>query len=134
MSDFGGRWSATLKNRGWSKKTEGRTRPKCRGGSLAVGTYLQRGSAPPPPPPGLRGLKEDSVWERRLYYSGDGPIVIQVLSSRIGPPRPTLLFIGPFMIVEGTPTLVHNKTLTVCRVPTQIAFSNSLCFPCLFPV
>ena len=38
----------TLKNRGRSKKTEGRTRPKSMGGSLAVGTYLQRGSAPPP--------------------------------------------------------------------------------------
>ena len=38
----------TLKNRGRSKKTEGRTRPKSKGGSLAVGTYLQRGSAPPP--------------------------------------------------------------------------------------
>ena len=38
----------TLKNRGRSKKTERRTRPKSRGGSLAVGTYLQRGSAPPP--------------------------------------------------------------------------------------
>ena len=37
----------TLKNRGRSKKTEGRTRPKSKGGSLAVGTYLQRGSAPP---------------------------------------------------------------------------------------
>ena len=41
----------TLKNRGRSKKTEGRTRPKSKGGSLAVGTYLQRGSAPPPPGP-----------------------------------------------------------------------------------
>ena len=50
MSDFGGRWSVNLKNRGWSKKTEGRTRPKSKGGSLAVGTYLQRGSATPPPP------------------------------------------------------------------------------------
>ena len=46
MSDFGGRWSVTLKNRGRSKKTEGRTRPKCKGGSLAVGTYLQRDSDP----------------------------------------------------------------------------------------
>ena len=36
----------TLKN----KKTEGQTRPKSKGGSLAVGTYLQRGGAPPPPP------------------------------------------------------------------------------------
>ena len=51
MSDFGGRWSVTLNNRGPSKKTEGRTRPKSKGGSLAVGTYLQRGSAPPSPLP-----------------------------------------------------------------------------------
>ena len=36
----------TLKNRGRSKKTEGRTRPKIKGGSLAVSTYVQRGSAP----------------------------------------------------------------------------------------
>ena len=56
MSDFGGRWPVNLKNRGRSKKTEGRTRPKSRGGSLAVGTYLQRGSAPPPPPPGVLSL------------------------------------------------------------------------------
>ena len=46
----------TLENRGRSKKTDGRSGPKSKGGSLAVGTYL--------------------------------------------------------------------------RVPTQIAFSNSLCFPC----
>ena len=37
--------------RGQSKKTEGWTAPKYKGGSLAVGTYLQRGSASPPPPP-----------------------------------------------------------------------------------
>ena len=48
MFDFGGRWSMTLKNRGRLKKTQGWTAPKSRGGSLAVGTYLQRGSAPPP--------------------------------------------------------------------------------------
>ena len=40
----------TLKNRGQPNKTEGRTGPKNKGGSLAVGTYLQRDSAPPPPP------------------------------------------------------------------------------------
>ena len=34
----------TLKNRGRSNKTEGLTGPKSKGGSLAVGTYLQRGS------------------------------------------------------------------------------------------
>ena len=49
MSDFGGRGSVTLKNRGRSKKTEGQTRLKSKGGSLAVGTYFQRGSAPHPP-------------------------------------------------------------------------------------
>ena len=51
---FRGRWSATAKNRGWSpgwsKKTQGRTALKNGGASLAVGSYLQRGSAPPPPP------------------------------------------------------------------------------------
>ena len=36
--DFGRRWSSTLKNRGRSKKTEGRTGPNSKGGSLAVGT------------------------------------------------------------------------------------------------
>ena len=39
----------TLKNRGRSKKTEEPTGPKSTGGSLAVGTYIQRGSAPPSP-------------------------------------------------------------------------------------
>ena len=48
MFDFRGRWFMTLKNRGAVKKSEGRTASKSRGGSLAVGTYLQRGSAPPP--------------------------------------------------------------------------------------
>ena len=46
MFDFGGPWSVTLKNRGWSKKTEWQTILKSKGGSLAAGTYLQRGSAP----------------------------------------------------------------------------------------
>ena len=40
----------TLKNRGRLKKSEWCTAPKSRGGSLAVGAYLQRGSAPPHPP------------------------------------------------------------------------------------
>ena len=51
---FRGQWSVSLKNRGRSKKTQGRTGLKNGGGSLAVGTHLQR--APPPPPPGPRGL------------------------------------------------------------------------------
>ena len=59
----------TLKNRGQSKKTEGCTGPKNKGGSLAVGTYLQRGSAPPPPSlPGATtyvGLVAD--WYNVLY-------------------------------------------------------------------
>ena len=46
--DFRGRWFATPKNRGRSKKTQRRTALKNGGGSLAVGSYLQRGSAPPP--------------------------------------------------------------------------------------
>ena len=47
ICEFWGQWSVTLKNRERSKKTEGQTRPKIKGGSLAVGTCLQRGSAPP---------------------------------------------------------------------------------------
>ena len=38
-----------LKYRGRSKKTERWTGPKSKGGSLAVGNYLQGSSAPPPP-------------------------------------------------------------------------------------
>ena len=42
ICDFVGWWSVTLKNKGWSKKTEGRTGPKkIKGGSWAVGTYIQ---------------------------------------------------------------------------------------------
>ena len=49
MSDLGGGgWSMTLKNRGRSKKTEGRTRQKSKGGSLAVGIYLQKRQCVPP--------------------------------------------------------------------------------------
>ena len=51
--DFRGWWSPTPKNRGQSKKTQGRTALKNWGGSLAVCSYLQRGSAPPPPPTGI---------------------------------------------------------------------------------
>ena len=36
--------------KGEVKKFGGQTVLKSRGGSLAVGTYLQKGSAPPPPP------------------------------------------------------------------------------------
>ena len=45
----------TLKNRGRSKKTKEQTGQKYKGGSLAVGTYLQIGSTPPPhhPDPGM---------------------------------------------------------------------------------
>ena len=43
---FRGTWFQTPKNRGRSKKTQGRTALKNGGGSLAVGSYLQRGSAP----------------------------------------------------------------------------------------
>ena len=55
--DFRRRWSAIPKNRGRSKKTQGRTALKNGGGSLAVGSYLQRGSAPPLP------------WETTLYIT-----------------------------------------------------------------
>ena len=46
--DFRGRCSATPENRGLSKKTQRWTALKIGGGSLPVGSYLQRGSAPPP--------------------------------------------------------------------------------------
>ena len=46
--DFRGRWSATPTNRGQSIKTQGRTALKSGGGSLAMGAYIQRGSAPLP--------------------------------------------------------------------------------------
>ena len=36
--NFRGRWSATLKNRGWSKKIQGRTSLKSGGSSSAVGS------------------------------------------------------------------------------------------------
>ena len=43
--DFRGRWFQTPKNRGWSKKTQGRTALNNGGGSLpgslAVGSFLQ---------------------------------------------------------------------------------------------
>ena len=42
--------------RGRLKKSEGWTAPESRGSSLAVGTYIQRGSAPSPP-----GLLHQSV-------------------------------------------------------------------------
>ena len=53
--DFRMRWSPTPKNRGRSKKTQGRRALKIGGGILAVGRYLQGDSAPPPPPPRGRG-------------------------------------------------------------------------------
>ena len=51
--NFRGQWSAPLRNRWWSKKTERLTVLKSGVGSLAVGSYFQRGSAPPPPPRNL---------------------------------------------------------------------------------
>ena len=46
--DFRGRWFVSPKNGGRSKKAQGQTDLKNEGSSLAVGTYLRRGSAPPP--------------------------------------------------------------------------------------
>ena len=60
----------TLKNRGRSKKTVGRTRPRNKGGTLAVGTYLQRGSAPPPP--------------RVLDLPAPNPVLIVLFLYRLG--------------------------------------------------
>ena len=108
-------------NRGWSKKTEGWTGLKNRGGSLAVGTYLQRGSAPPPPLPGLgifsSGYKRPLT---RLYLRGKRPIIVPdykvVKTSPLNlapgqsdhpPPRPT-----PFILVF-TNALVVEVTLQV---------------------
>ena len=62
---FRGWRSATPQNRGRSKKTQGPTALKSRGGSLAVSSYLQRGSAPPPPP----GV------EPRMIYTDIYPII-----------------------------------------------------------
>ena len=45
--DFREWWFQTPKNRVRSKKTQGRTGLKNGGVSLVVGSYLQRGSAPP---------------------------------------------------------------------------------------
>ena len=45
---FRGQWSATLKNRGRSKKTQGWTALKSGGSSLAVGSYLLKEAVPPP--------------------------------------------------------------------------------------
>ena len=53
----------TLRYRVWSKKTEGRTARKSKGGTLAAGIYLQRGSTPSP----SRRVITDSP------YSGDFP-------------------------------------------------------------
>ena len=62
--DLKWQWSATQKNRGRSKKIQGQTALKNGSGSLAVGSYLQRGSTPlgigygdlPLPGPGEEGL------------------------------------------------------------------------------
>ena len=68
--DFRGRWSATPKNRGRSKKTQGWIGLKSGGGSLAVGTYLQRGSAPSPPPPG--GRTHQCITHMTVMYNPHG--------------------------------------------------------------
>ena len=72
--DFRLQWSATHKNRGWSKKTWEWTVMTSGGGSLADGSSLQRGSAPPPPPGGCL----------LSWVSALGLVV-----PRGGPPRPT---------------------------------------------
>ena len=48
--DFRGRWSATPKNKGWSKKSQGRTALKS-GAVVGITTFKEAVPPPPPPPP-----------------------------------------------------------------------------------
>ena len=59
-----------LKEKGAAKKTEGRPAPKSGGISLAVGTYLQRGSAPPPPPGCIKGGAGVGISKTRDWRQG----------------------------------------------------------------
>ena len=81
---FRGRLSASPKNRGRSKKTQERTALKNWGGSLAMGSYIQRGSDPPHPPGGYkvhsrpRHLQEkganSELVRQALFFSLFGPM------------------------------------------------------------
>ena len=75
----------TLKYIGRSKKTERRTGPKNKGSSLAVCTYLQRGSRPHL---GVRPTRQHGVF---LNSTCD-----------MGPGRPTIMYKGFVMYIMKT--------------------------------
>ena len=81
--DFRGRWSATAKNRGRSKKTEGQRALSNRGVTLAVGSYFQRDSAPPPPPsqPGIVNSMNISTFTVIIISYGREPNVLMGLKK-----------------------------------------------------
>ena len=67
MFDFGGLWSKI----GGGKKAEGQTSPKSRVSILAVGTYLQRGSAPLGSESKRLALDSPSRMSRNVYSVND---------------------------------------------------------------
>ena len=61
---------------------------------------------------------------------GPSPLYTQIFSLRI---RTNLRNYPESLKNRGSVELLHVCTVQI-KVPTQIAFSNSLCFPCVFPV
>ena len=78
---FRGRWSATPKNRELSEKTQGWTGLKSGSGSLAVGTYLQRGSAPFPRGPGALPPTRPALEAEEWIYIYTFPLNIIMLKD-----------------------------------------------------
>ena len=88
-----------LDNRGRSKKHQGQTALTSRGSSLAVGSYLQRGSAPPPPTPlGEGGRVHMTSWVRRVRRKTPCP----------GGRKANHLFID-WIITPGLPAMRLNE-------------------------